>query len=91
MAAGSRAWAKFRGSAKAFTLDFSHYLFVTLPWIPVVIFVKDYGFEIVRVRGPSMSPYFNERYNETQWSDICLAQKLWAQKNLSRGMIVTFQ
>lgn len=38
-----------------------------------------------------MSPYFNERYNETSSQDLCLAMKAYAQENLCRGMIVTFQ
>ncbi|PSR81971.1 mitochondrial inner membrane protease subunit-like protein [Coniella lustricola] len=86
MAAGPKAWVGF----KAFALAFSHYSFVVLPWIPIVVFVNDHVFELTTIRGPSMSPYFNERYNETTSSDVCLTRKFWPQQDLQRGMIVTF-
>ncbi|KAF3767867.1 LexA/Signal peptidase [Cryphonectria parasitica EP155] len=37
-----------------------------------------------------MSPFFNERHNETSRSDVCLMWKWYAQRNLQRGMIITF-
>lgn len=85
-----RIRAKVDGSTPPFFADFSRYLFISLGWIPVVIFVQDHVFEIVRIRGPSMSPFFNERHNETRLGDVCFAWKLYAQGNLDRGMIVTF-
>lgn len=83
--------ARVDGSAPPFVKDVSRYLLVCLGWIPVAIFIQDHVFELVRIRGPSMSPFFNERYNETRWGDVCFARKLHAQENLDRGMIVTFR
>lgn len=83
--AASRIW---RG---AFRNDFTRYTLATLTWIPVVVFVKDHVCEFTTIRGPSMSPFFNERHNETTWGDTCLAWKWGAQENLRRGEIVTFR
>lgn len=90
--AGSRPWATLlRASTGGFRRDFSRYAWATLTWIPVVVFINDYVFEITRIRGPSMSPYFNERHNETTSSDVCLTWKFLAHNNLCRGQIVTFR
>lgn len=91
MAAGSRIWAALKKSRGVFNNDFSRYTLATFTWIPVVIFIKDHVCELTTIRGPSMSPFFNERYNETTKGDICLAWKMNAQKNLKRGQIVTFR
>lgn len=57
----------------------------------MIIFVNDHVFELTRIRGPSMYPYLNDRYNETTAKDVCFTWKWYAQNNLQRGMIVTFQ
>ncbi|CAN8102265.1 unnamed protein product [Discula destructiva] len=82
--------AEVEQSTPPFVKDFSRYLFICLGWLPVVLFVNNHVFEVTMIRGPSMSPFFNERYNETTWGDICLAKKFKVQENLERGMIITF-
>lgn len=91
MSAGSRLWAAFKTSSARFGIDFSRYAWATLTWIPVVIFVNDHVFMITKIRGPSMSPFFNERFNETTDSDRCLEWKFRAHENLARGQVVTFR
>lgn len=100
MAPGSRLWTRFKGfswrqplppTVQHFTRDFSRYLIVSLTWIPVAVFLNDHVFDITTIRGPSMAPYFNERYNETSWPDVCFTWKVFAQDDLQRGMIITFR
>lgn len=86
----------FRDGFKAtrpspFVQAFSRYLFASLVWIPVAMFITDHVFDITKIRGPSMMPYFNERYNETTLPDLCLTWKVFPHDNLQRGMIITFR
>lgn len=83
----SRLWA----STGAFRKDVSRYAWVTLTWIPIIVFFNNHVLELTSIRGPSMSPFFNERYHETTWPDLCLTWKWGAQQNLKRGQIVTFR
>lgn len=61
-----------------------------LSWYPVLLFVRTYVFELSMIDGPSMSPFFNERHNETTRRDLCLTRMFRAQEDLERGMIITF-
>lgn len=96
MALGSGIWAKIKGSRRPLPVpasirDFSRYLFVSLTWVPVILLINNHVVEVTKIRGPSMMPYFNERYNETQWPDVCLTWKMNVQDHLRRGMIITFR
>lgn len=88
----SRLWAQLkRSSAGAFGSHVSRYAWATLTWVPIIVFINDNVFEITSIRGPSMSPFFNERHNETTASDVCLTWKWKPQRDLHRGQIVTFR
>lgn len=90
MAVGS-AWTSLRRTASSFARDNFRYIFLTLTWAPVLLFIDKHVVGTTRIEGPSMYPYLNDRYNETRWGDICLNWKLYAQEDLQRGMVVTFQ
>lgn len=90
MSTGARLWEAFKRAAR-FKNDYMRYSWAAITWIPPVIFINDNVFELLWIRGPSMSPFFNERHNETTRSDICLNWKFQAQENLQRGQIVTFR
>ncbi|KUI68237.1 hypothetical protein VM1G_04450 [Cytospora mali] len=89
MAVGS-AWMRFGGRASSFARDNIRYIFLSLTWAPVLLFIDKHVVGTTRIEGPSMYPYLNDRHNETRWGDVCLTWKLYAQENLQRGMIVTF-
>ncbi|ROW05289.1 hypothetical protein VSDG_00137 [Cytospora chrysosperma] len=88
MAVGS-AWTRFRGTASFARANF-RYIFLSLTWAPVLLFIDKHVVGTTRIEGPSMYPYLNDRYNQTRWGDVCLTWKLYAQEGLQRGMIVTF-
>lgn len=71
------------------------------PAIPIGIFFSEHVFQVVWVRGPSMTPYLNEDYEQMHTnSDMVLVNKWpwggigwpWERKRrLERGMVVTFR
>lgn len=77
-------------SPRRFAKDCSRYFLICLGWLPVAVFVNNHVVELNWINGPSMAPLFNERHNETTRRDVCLSRKYRAQKNLQRGMVVTF-
>lgn len=74
-----------------FLRQFVRYSLVAGSWIPIVFFVNQSVAELSRVNGPSMSPFFNERHNESTARDVCLNCKFDARNGLQRGMIVSFR
>lgn len=82
-------WAKSEQATPVYFKDLSRYLWFILSWAPVIVFVRTYVFELTKVYGRSMSPFFNERHNETTRGDLCLTRMFRAQEDLERGMIVT--
>jgi inner membrane protease subunit 2 len=89
MALGS-AWAR-AGSDQRFLRQFSWHLWRWATWIPPIIWFKEYVGEFTVINGPSMYPFLNENYNESLRRNVCWVQKLYAQDNLQRGMVVTFK
>lgn len=47
--------------------------------------------EITTINGQSMYPFLNSKYNESLKTDYVLNYKLYAQRDLARGMIVTLR
>ncbi|GLB01464.1 hypothetical protein AtubIFM61612_011068 [Aspergillus tubingensis] len=71
-----------------------------LPLIPIGLFFSEHVCQVMWVRGPSMTPYLNEDYDQMQTkSDIVLVNMwggggLWPwerKRRLERGMVVTFR
>lgn len=91
MAVGS-AWTRFRGGiAFSFARYNLRYIALAITWFPVLSFVQEHVVETTTIRGVSMYPYLNDRFDQTELGDLCLTWKLYAQQNLQRGMIVTLQ
>ncbi|PYH97389.1 LexA/Signal peptidase [Aspergillus ellipticus CBS 707.79] len=71
-----------------------------LPLLPIGLFFSEHVLQVMWVRGPSMTPYLNEDYEQMQTkSDIVLVNMwggggLWPwerKRRLERGMLVTFR
>lgn len=65
-------------------------LFSFAMWLPAVFMLKVYVFDITKISGVSMYPFFNAERDQTLRRDVVLNWKYGAQDNLQRGMIVTF-
>lgn len=71
------------------------------PAIPIGIFFSEHVFQVMWVRGPSMTPYLNEEYDQmhTKMDMVLVNMWPWAgagwpwerRRRLERGMIVTFR
>lgn len=71
------------------------------PTIPIGIFFSEHVFQVMWVRGPSMTPYLNEDYDQmhTKMDMVLVNMWPWAgagwpwerKRRLERGMIVTFR
>lgn len=79
------------GGRARFLRQFSRYLWRYATWIPPLIWFNTYVAELTFIRGPSMYPFLNPQYNESLRKDLCLVWKLYAHKDLRRGMVVTFR
>lgn len=70
------------------------------PLIPISLFFSEHVAQIMWVRGPSMTPYLNEDYDQMQTKSDMVFVNMWPwgwtlpwqrSKTLERGMIVTFR
>lgn len=71
------------------------------PAIPIGIFFSEHVFQVMWVRGPSMTPYLNEEYDQMQTKMDMVLVNMWPwagagwpwerRRRLERGMIVTFR
>jgi mitochondrial inner membrane protease subunit 2 len=83
--------AAFRNTQSGkFIWDTSGYLFIFATWIPATIFFNENVGEVTNITGPSMYPYLNTSYNESQTKDRGWVNKWRPAENLKRGMLVTF-
>ncbi|KAH8889826.1 mitochondrial inner membrane protease subunit [Thozetella sp. PMI_491] len=89
MAAGS-LWGRAR-TLRPFLGRVSYYLIRLLPWVPPVIWINENLGEPTFISGPSMYPFFNDRYNKSLGRDVCWNFKYGARQGLERGMVVTFR
>ncbi|CAL5867920.1 uncharacterized protein PFLUO_LOCUS2142 [Penicillium psychrofluorescens] len=73
---------------------------VLAPLLPISLWVSEHVYQVMWVRGPSMTPYLNENYEEMNTaSDMVLVnmwpwEKIWpgqTSRRLERGMVVTFR
>ncbi|PYI06032.1 LexA/Signal peptidase [Aspergillus sclerotiicarbonarius CBS 121057] len=71
-----------------------------LPLVPIGLFFSEHVLQVMWVRGPSMTPYLNEDYEQMQTkSDVVLVNMwggggLWPwerKRRLERGIVVTFR
>ena len=71
------------------------------PAIPIGIFFSEHVFQVMWVRGPSMTPYLNEDYEEMHTKSDMVLVNMWpwggagwpfgGKRRLERGMVVTFR
>ncbi|KAJ5793528.1 hypothetical protein N7457_000127 [Penicillium paradoxum] len=70
------------------------------PIIPIGLFFPEHVMQVMWVRGPSMTPYLNEDYAQTQTQSDMVLVSMWPwgsiipfqkERKLERGMIVTFR
>lgn len=73
---------------------------VLAPLVPISLFFSEHVMQVMWVRGPSMTPYLNEDYDQMQTkSDMVLVNmsslsRFWPWNRtirLERGMVVTFR
>ena len=69
---------------------FGFYLFVFASWVPVSTMFNEYVLEVTTINGFSMYPFLNAERDRTLRRDLVLTFKYGAQRDLQRGMIVTF-
>ncbi|KAG0153545.1 hypothetical protein PDIDSM_2199 [Penicillium digitatum] len=71
-----------------------------VPILPIVLFSPEHVMQVMWVRGPSMTPYLNEEYAQTQTKSDIVMVSMWPwgsilpfkkERKLERGMIVTFR
>ncbi|OJJ44396.1 hypothetical protein ASPZODRAFT_53034, partial [Penicilliopsis zonata CBS 506.65] len=72
-----------------------------VPLVPIAMFVTEHGYQIMWVRGQSMTPYLNEDYEEMHTKSDLILVNMWSnggsllpwekKRRLERGMIVTFR
>ncbi|CEJ57413.1 hypothetical protein PMG11_06107 [Penicillium brasilianum] len=71
-----------------------------VPVIPICLFFSEHVAQIMWVKGPSMTPYLNEDYDQMQTKSDMVLVNMWSlhrilpwknDKRLERGMIVTFR
>ncbi|KAL4897351.1 peptidase S24/S26A/S26B/S26C, partial [Aspergillus ambiguus] len=71
------------------------------PIIPIGLFFSEHVLQVMWVRGPSMTPYLNEDYEEMHTKSDMVLVNMWPwggsgwpwerKRRLERGMIVTFR
>ncbi|KAF7529082.1 hypothetical protein PCG10_008853 [Penicillium crustosum] len=70
------------------------------PVLPIALFFPEHVMQVMWVRGPSMTPYLNEEYAQTQTKSDMVMVSMWPwgsilpfkkERKLERGMIVTFR
>lgn len=71
------------------------------PLVPIGMFFSEHVLQVVWVKGPSMSPYFNEGYEKTNTNSDMVLVSMWPwtswpwqsgrRRRLERGMVVTFR
>ncbi|KXG46593.1 Peptidase S24/S26A/S26B [Penicillium griseofulvum] len=70
------------------------------PMLPIALFFPEHVMQVMWVRGPSMTPYLNEEYAQTQTKSDIVMVNMWPwgsivpfkkERKLERGMIVTFR
>lgn len=69
------------------------------PIVPIGIFFSEHVFQVMWVRGPSMTPYLNEDWAEMQTRSDMVLVNMWPwggwpwerKRRLERGMVVTFR
>lgn len=73
---------------------------VLAPIIPISLFFSEHVAQIMWVRGPSMTPYLNEDYDQMQTQSDMVLVNMWPwgpvfpwarSKRIERGMVVTFR
>lgn len=72
-----------------------------VPAIPIGIFFSEHVFQVMWVRGPSMTPYLNEDYERMHTKSDMVLVNMWPwggsgwpwerKRRLERGMVVTFR
>ncbi|KAK2741139.1 hypothetical protein FQN57_005741 [Myotisia sp. PD_48] len=78
--------------APRFSPSFADTLILTLQSLAIFIVLREHFLDVKWINGPSMSPYLNEGYGETNINrDMVLADVTYATKlNLHRGMVIIF-
>ncbi|KAJ5153454.1 uncharacterized protein N7482_009932 [Penicillium canariense] len=73
---------------------------VLVPLIPISLFFSEHVMQIMWVKGPSMTPYLNEDYDQMHTKSDMVLVNMWSlhrilpwkrQTRLERGMVVTFR
>lgn len=68
--------------------------------LPIALFIPEHVMQVMWVRGPSMTPYLNEEYEQTHTKSDMVMVNMWPwgsilpfkkERKLERGMIVTFR
>ncbi|KAJ5790113.1 uncharacterized protein N7518_007124 [Penicillium psychrosexuale] len=71
-----------------------------VPMLPIALFIPEHVMQVMWVRGPSMTPYLNEEYEQTHTKSDMVMVNMWPwgsilpfkkERKLERGMIVTFR
>ncbi|PYI26611.1 LexA/Signal peptidase [Aspergillus indologenus CBS 114.80] len=72
----------------------------TLPLLPIGLFFSEHVLQVMWVRGPSMTPYLNEDYEQMHTASDMVLVNMWGggglwpwerKRRLERGMVVTFR
>ncbi|PYH48682.1 putative mitochondrial inner membrane protease subunit Imp2 [Aspergillus saccharolyticus JOP 1030-1] len=72
----------------------------TLPLLPIGLFFSEHILQVMWVRGPSMTPYLNEDYEQMHTTSDMVLVNMWGgggfwpwerKRRLERGMVVTFR
>lgn len=97
------AFASFRQRCRSLPqpIQLSFRTFVLmLPAIPIGLFIHENVFRLVKVNGPSMTPYLNEDYDLMHTRADTVLVKLWSKhqwipwkdgRRIERGMVVIFR
>ncbi|RAL11252.1 uncharacterized protein BO97DRAFT_444158 [Aspergillus homomorphus CBS 101889] len=71
-----------------------------LPLLPIGLFFSEHVLQVMWVRGPSMTPYLNEDYEQMHTTSDMVLVNMWGgggfwpwerKRRLERGMLVTFR
>jgi mitochondrial inner membrane protease subunit 2 len=84
-------WARTASRYRPY-VPYLKYPLIAATWVPVFIWFTTNIAETTTINGASMTPFFNDRYNQSLKRDLCLNLKYrGAREKLQRGMIVTFR
>ncbi|KAJ5924158.1 hypothetical protein N7466_008345 [Penicillium verhagenii] len=73
---------------------------ILAPVIPISLFFSEHVAQVMWVRGPSMTPYLNEDYEQMHTKSDMVVVRMWPwgpifpwarSKQIERGMVVTFR